>query len=138
VVITPRRLVVESSPKDGAAYLVRVYVFYIGEGELLDWQPDSWEDADAGIVRNVHTGEERSFGFMVEQSDDNYVHAVITSSPALLVAVNAYDRMYAWRTVEYKIPMERVQIPVRFLIYKKPAGTYKDTEWTVAFAPEAL
>lgn len=142
VVVMPRRMIVESSPRDGAAYMVRIYVFYIGKGKIIetdirDWRPMSYSDAEAGVVTNEKTGKKRYAGFYREQGDDSYVRLPLTSSPALLVAVNEMDGQYAWRSFEYDVPMPRIEIPLRFMLWKSTAETplYSDQAgWVVGSA----
>lgn len=141
-VIMPQRMLVESSPKDQPAWLTRVYVFYLAENETGEkatpnpWAPSSWADADAGIVRNGNTGEVRLSSYVVEQGGDNYIHAVVSSSPVMLVVVNAYDKMYAWGTYKYEIPMPEVRLPLQFDIWKKgdeSVTSYGNMRWTVSW-----
>ena len=134
--IMPRRLEVESSPRDGMAYQVRVYVFYMGEFEIdfktNPWKPESWADADMGIVRNRNTGEVRVSSYVVEQGEDNFIHAIVTSSPVMFVVVDEYDKMYAWGTFKYEIPMAQVWMPVQFQVWKKSlAEPFRDGNWMV-------
>ena len=138
--VKPRRLVVASSPDNGSAHQVRIYAFYIGQGtkesdvvEARNWRPMSYSDAEAGIITNIYTGETRSTGLFAEQGDDYSVRLTLSSSPVVLVAVNAMDRYYAWRAFKYEIPMPRMEIVVRFLLYQSTAETpeYADADWRV-------
>jgi hypothetical protein len=140
LLIKPRRLVVDSSPKDGLAYDVRVYAFYIGQGikpgdieAAKDWRPLSYSDAESGILTNIKTGEVRTTGFFREQDEDHFIRMTLSSSPVVLVAVNAMDRYYAWRVFNYEIPMPHVEIVLRFLLNKSTAETpeYRDSLWSV-------
>jgi hypothetical protein len=117
------------------AYMARVYVWYIDRKEYREnpWRPDSWADAEAGIVRHRTSGEVRSHGLAGVQDDaDGYIHIPLTRSPVLLVAVDPVNRFYAWRTYEFKIPLERVLVPVTFRTYYNMTQIpYREEEWTV-------
>jgi hypothetical protein len=138
----PRRKAFASSPPDGKAYQVRIYVFYIGRGtkpaqftEAENWRPLSYADAEAGIITNKYTGEVRSTEFFREQAEDSYIYLPLTSSPVVLVAVNEYDKYYAWRAFKYESPMPRIVISVMFDLKKSTAENpyFKDSSngWIV-------
>jgi hypothetical protein len=142
LVVMPRRMPVESSPTDGAAHMVRIYVIYIGKGkinenlDIKDWRPMSYSDAEAGMITNTKTGGVKYASLYRQQGDDSYVRLPITSSPAVLVAVNEMDEYYAWRYFEYEVPMPRMEIVLRFMLWKSTdqAPLYSDSEWTVGSA----
>ncbi len=71
-----------------------------------------------------------------QSGEDGYVHLVLTSSPVVLVAVDPVNRFYAWRTFRYEMPMPRMEIPVRFLLWRPTAEQpwYDDSEWRVVGA----
>lgn len=134
LVVQPYVKITQGSGDNTPAYLARAYVYYIEEKEFLNpnWRPESYADADAGIIRHRTTGEIRSHGLMAGQGEDGFVRITVTSSPMLLVAVDPVNKFYAYRTFQYKIPLERILIPVTFKIYQ---GTqpYKETDgWTYA------
>ncbi len=138
LVVKPRALVARDSDEAAsAAYMARVYVYYnVGrfEKDLLEWSPESYADADAGIIRNKRTGEVRSHSLVGTQSDevpDYPVHLRLSSSPVVLVAVDPINRFYAWRSFEFELPIERIIIPVKFQLWRTNEQ-YKDSEWSVA------
>ncbi len=120
--------------------MVKMYAFYIPEGDIHNWRPNSYAEAQAGIVTHQKSGKQRAHGLVAGQRDDNYIHLVITKSPVLLVTVDEFDKMYAWRTFEYEIPAAKVYIPVHFSTYKGSveAPSYDDgngkNKWTVVNA----
>ena len=101
----------------------------------MNWRPSSYADAAAGVIRHRTTGEGRSYSRMGEQDHsaeriDDYIHIPLTSSPVVLVAVDPVNRFYAYRKFEYKIPIEKILVPVTFKVWlwEQP---YKENEWTV-------
>ncbi len=128
----PRVMAVPSSPADGVGYLVRVYAFYISKEDAFakSWAPANYADADAGIIRHATTGEVRSQSLVEGQGEDDFVHLTITSSPLVLVAVDPVNHFYAYRIIEYQIPMPKLYIPVRFQLWK--TEPYTDSEWRIA------
>jgi hypothetical protein len=135
LVLQPRVMVSQGSDPLTPAYMARLYVWYITEREYLDnpWRPASWADAEAGVVRHRTSGEMRSFGLSgVQGEEDGFIHVPLTRSPVLLVAVDPVNRFYAWRTFEFKIPLERVLVPVTFrTYYNADQIPYREEEWTV-------
>jgi hypothetical protein len=136
----PRLMRVPSSPLTGRAYQVRIYAFYIGQGiklsdieEAKNWRPASYTDAEAGILTNIRTREVRTTGFFREQDDDGNIRMTFSSSPVVLVAVDAMNRYYAWRVFNFEIPFNYAEFPVRFQLYKSTLETpeYIDLQWTV-------
>lgn len=147
LVIRPRIRRVDSSPAGGeAAYQMRVYAWYIGEGEKVDtWKAESWEDADAGIITNIKTGEKRSFEFMQEQpeielgegevldDEQTYLHFYLTRSPIFLVAVDPLNKFYAYRMLETPKPMPVQRVTLMLQLWRKEVS-YKFLEWTIVNA----
>jgi hypothetical protein len=135
LVVQPRVMVSEGSDPLTPAYMARVYVWYINKKEHLDhkWRPESYTDAEAGVVRHRDTGEVWSFGLSGTQSGEKgYVHIPLTSSPVLLVAIDPVNKLYAWRTFEFRVPLESVLVPVTFRTYYRPEQfPYRDGDWTV-------
>ncbi len=135
LVVQPRVMVSQGSNPLTPAYMARVYVWYVDKKEHLDhnWRPASYTDAEAGIVRHRGTGEVRSFGLVGTQSEeDGFVRIPLTSSPVLLVAIDPVNRLYAWRTFDFKLPLESILVPVTFRTYYTPEQfPYKDGDWTV-------
>jgi hypothetical protein len=121
-----------------AAYMVRVYAFYIPENDLISikddtskWAPSSYEDADAGIIRHIDTGDVRSFGLMGKQSEDTYVHLTVSSSPVVLVAVDPVNKFYAYRAFDYLPPLrDPVRMVLQFRLYET-AAEFENSNWTV-------
>jgi hypothetical protein len=115
--------------------MVRVYAFYISEKDKdgNKWAPASFADADAGIIRHVDTGQERSWGLMgVQGEEDDHIRLTLTNSPVVLVAVYNVndDRFYAYRTFEYKPPLrEQVRMIFRFQLWRTET-TYTEIPWT--------
>ncbi|MDR2891323.1 MAG: hypothetical protein LBV18_07025 [Alistipes sp.] len=130
LVVQPYAMVSSGSDIQTPAYMARVYAFYVDEREALEfsWQPDSYTDAEAGIVRHRTTGEVRSHGLAAGQGDDDYIHLVLSSSPVLLVAIDPINGLCAWRVFKYQMPLERVFVPVTFKSYQ--STPYKENEWT--------
>ena len=140
VVIRPRVLRVQSSPSSGeAAYMVKVYAYYISEDDIENWAPASYADAESGFIRHKISGETRRSGFMREQPDyddgaldeDTYIRFTFSNSPIFLVAVDPVNKFYAWRELEYKVPLDRLTIVLRFQLWKN-AEQYKDSEWYIS------
>ncbi len=134
LVLQPRVMVSEGSNPLTPAYMARVYVWYIDKKEHLDhnWRPESYADAEMGVVRHRGTGEVWPFGLTGTQAEDGYVRIPLTSSPVLLVAIDPVNRLYAWRTFDFRIPLERVYVPVTFRTYYRPEQfPYRDGDWTV-------
>ncbi len=132
LVIQPRVMVSSGSDPLTPAYMARAYAFYIDEREYLHpaRKPASYADAEAGIIRHNTTGEVSSFNLSGAQGDDNYVHLTLTKSPMLLVAVDPVNRIYAWRTFQYEIPLERIFVPVTFKAFQ--LTPYRESDgWTV-------
>jgi hypothetical protein len=132
LVVRPYVKITSGSDDHTLGYLIRVYAFYTDEKDYLNprWRPASWVNAEAGLIRNVATGEVRSHDLMGGQSpEDGYVHLTLTSSPMVLVAVDPVNKFYAWRTFKYEVPLERLYVPVSFEIYQ---SSYKKYEWNVA------
>lgn len=131
--IRPRILTTQSSPADGqAAYMVRIYATYVPEAGKERWAPESYADADAGIIRNMDSGAARSHGLMAEQAEGSEtVDMTLSNSPVILVAVDPINRLYAYRYFEYKPPLrQEVLMTLRFLLWK-PEARYVDSYWTV-------
>ncbi len=135
LVVRPRVRPVQNSPQGGeAAYMVRVYTYYVSESDKDGWAPQSYADADAGIVRNLDTGEVRGHDLMGEQGDDTYIHITLSSSPVLLVAVDPIDRFYAWRVFEYEVPqIDPVTMVLRFQLWETRVQ-FTDSHWTMVNA----
>ncbi len=137
LVVQPRVMVSSGSDPRNPAYMSRVYAWYVDEKDAYDmnWYPASYADAEAGLVRHRVTGEVRSHGLMgVQKSDyqsveESYVHLILTKSPVVLVAVDPINRIYAYRTFRFKIPLERIFVPVTFKTYQP--GPYKENDWTI-------
>lgn len=132
LVLQPRVMISSGSAIDTPAYMARAYVYYIEQNDIRDsnWRPESYADADAGLVRHRTTGEVRSHGLTGTQSpEDSYIHIVVSKSPVLLVAVDPINRFYAYRTFEYQVPLERILIPVSFKIWQKESR--KEEGWTI-------
>jgi hypothetical protein len=123
------------------AYMVRVYATYISDADVLDegvWRPESWADAEAGLVRHRTTGEVRSHGLMgVQDEEDTYVHLILTSSPVVLVAVDQMNKFYAYRVFRYEIPLETIRVPVTFKTWQWERP-YKENEWTFVSAQSEI
>ncbi len=132
LLVRARRLPVQNSPPGGeAAYDVTVFAYYVSEGDMDRWAPASYADAESGQIRNLDTGEIRGYDLMGEQGDDTYIHITLSRSPVLLMAVNRYDRFYAWRTFEYLPPQnDPVTMTLRFLLYETRTQ-FPDSHWTV-------
>lgn len=133
LVVQPRSMISSGSDSKTPAYLARVYAFYVTEVEArnLTWIPASYEDAEAGLITHRGTGEVRTHGLAGGQGDDTYVRLTLTRSPAMLVAVDPVNRMYAYRAFKYEIPLhEPLYVPVTFKVYQS-AAPYKENEWTV-------
>ncbi len=132
LVVRPRRLPVQSSPAAGdAAYEVTVFAFYVSEKDMERWAPQSYADAQAGQIRNLDTGEVRTFSLMGGQGDDTYVHLTLSRSPVVLVAVDRFDNFYAYRTFEYLVPqVNPVTMTLRFVLWK-PEAQFTDSYWKV-------
>ncbi len=113
------------------AYMARAYVFYIDKKEFLNptRRPASYADAEAGIIRHISTGEVRSYNLSGAQGEDNYIHLPLTKSPMMLVAIDPVNRIYAWRTFQYEIPLERLFVPVTFKAYQQTP--YTENLWRV-------
>jgi hypothetical protein len=111
--------------------MARVYAWYVSEADARDfnWRPESWADADAGVVRHKVSGEVRSHGQMARQGDDNYVHLTLSQSPVVLVAVDPVNKMYAWRVFKYEMPLSKIYVPVSFKAWL--TERYKENDWTV-------
>jgi hypothetical protein len=131
LVLQPHVMISSGSDPLAPAYMARAYVFYTDDREFLtpDRWPSSYADAEAGIIRHRTTGEGTSFNLMEAQGDDTYIHLTLTKSPMVLVAVDPINRIYAWRTFKYEIPLERIYVPVSFKAYQQTP--YKENEWTV-------
>lgn len=121
-----------STPGVTPAYMARVYAFYISPEEMKarTWAPESYADAEAGIVRHIDTGEIRSTSLVGGQGEDGWVHLVVSSSPVLLVAVDPVNRFYGYRTIEYMVPLPRLVIPVHFQLWR--TEPYTDSLWWMA------
>lgn len=136
----PRLSTAPGNPTGGTAFMVKMYAWYIPNGDIHNWRPNSYAEAQAGIVTHATSGNKRSHNLVAGQGADNYVHIKITKSPVLLVAVDEFDEMYAWRTFEYEIPAPKVYIPVHFFTYRPTAEnpSYDDgngkNKWTVVGA----
>ncbi len=131
LVLQPRVMLSAGSDPRTPAYMARAYVFYVDEKEYLRpvRRPESYADAEAGIIRHVTSGEVTSYNLSGMQQGDNYIYLSLTQSPMMLVAVDPVNRIYAWRTFQYEIPLERIFVPVTFKAYQ--ATPYKENEWTV-------
>ena len=130
--IQPRLMVSAGSDIKTPAIMARAYVWYVSEKEAYDqtWIPESYSDAEAGIVRHRTSGEERSYDLWGAQSEeDTYVHITITSSPMMLVALDPVNKMYAYRSFKYQAPIEQVVVPVTFKPYQQTP--YKENDWIV-------
>jgi hypothetical protein len=113
------------------AYMTRLYGWYIDEKDIMNWRPDTFADADAGIIRHRVTHEVRSHGITASQlGEDIFISMIITRSPVLLVAVDPVSGMYAWRTFKYQIPLQTTRVPVSFKTYLD-TYPYKENEWTI-------
>jgi hypothetical protein len=133
LIVQPYVMVTSGSDVHTPGHLVRVYVFYTDQKEYLEpqWRPGSYADAEAGILRHLSSGEERSHSLVGTQSEgDGFVHITLTRSPMTLVAVDPVNKFYAWRTFKYEVPLERLYVPVSFKIYQPQP--YKEMEWRVA------
>ncbi len=129
----PRRMATQGSDTQSAANMVRLYAYYISESDAHNgnWRPESYADADAGLVRHRISGEILSHGLVREQNaDDTYIHMVVSRSPVLLVAVDPIAGFYAWRTFKYEIPLAEIRIPVTFKVWQW-AQPYRENEWTI-------
>lgn len=133
LVITPRSLVVASSPPDSPAYMITAYSYYIPEDDIENWAPQSYAEAEAGIIRNIVTGEARSHDFAREQDEDTFIRFTLSSSPVLLLAVDPVNRFYAWREFEYPVPMASMTIVLRFQLYRTEAR-FVDLKWNIVNA----
>jgi hypothetical protein len=146
LIIRPRIRISEGSAPEGeAAYQMRVYAWYITKDEKLNnlWEAASWEDADAGIITNIKTGERRSFEFLVEQpeielaegeelnDEDTYIHLALTRSFVFLVAVDPLNRFYAYRPLEMPKPMPWMRLTLMIRTWKERE---KWLDWTVTSA----
>jgi hypothetical protein len=146
LIIRPRIKISEGSAAEGeAAYQMRVYAWYITKDEKLNnlWEASSWEDADAGIITNIKTGERRSFEFLVAQpeielaegeelkDEDTYIHLYLTRSPVFLVAVDPLNRFYAYRSLEMPKPMPWMRLTLMIRIWKERE---KFLDWTITSA----
>lgn len=137
LVVQPYVMISSGSDVHTPGYMVRVYAFYTDEAEYLNpnWWPRSYADAEAGLIRHRTTGEVRSYSLSAVQDNggDGYARLILTKSPLVLVAVDPVNKFYAWRKFEYRVPLERVLLPVTFKIYQ---GNYEDTgsQWRFASA----
>ncbi|MDR2890876.1 MAG: hypothetical protein LBV18_04650 [Alistipes sp.] len=138
-VIEPRLVLMDGGNPVQPAYMARVYAFY-GLGKDVEaiqdeWYAASYPDAEAGIITNRDTDEERSFSIVGEQNtgegEDGFVHLTVTSSPVLLVAVDPLYGQYAWGVFEYGIPMPRLEFYVSFQPWKSVVP-YKEGLWNYA------
>jgi hypothetical protein len=140
LVIRPRVYPQQSTRPGGeAGYLVRVYAFYIPEGDMdinndtSKWAPASYAEAAAGVIRHTETGAERVYGLMGEQGDDTYIHLTVSNSPVVLVAVDQINKFYAYRAFEYKPPLRQsITMTLQFQIWR-PNTTYPDVKFTDSY-----
>jgi hypothetical protein len=130
LVLQPRVMLSAGSDPLTPADMARAYVFYIDEKDYLTpaWRPQSYSDAEAGIIRHNSTGEILPFNLTGAQEADNYIHITLTKSPMVLVAVDPVNKIYAWRTFQYEISLERLYVPVLFRIYQKEQ--FREGDWT--------
>jgi hypothetical protein len=146
LIIRPRIKIAEGSADAGEpAYQMRVYAWYISKEEKMnnEWEAASWEDADAGIITNVRTGERRSFEFLASQpevelaegevlkDEDTYIHLWLTRSPVFLVAVDPLNRFYAYRSLEMPKPMPWMRLTLMIRTWKERE---KWLDWNVVSA----
>jgi hypothetical protein len=146
LIIRPRIKIAEGSADAGeAAYQVRLYAWYISREERLnnEWEAASWEDADAGIITNIRTGERRSFEFLAEQpqielaegeelkDEDTYIHLTLTRTEVFLVAVDPINRFWAYRPLEMPKPMPWMRLTLMIRLWKERE---KWLDWTVTSA----
>ncbi len=132
-IIKPRLMVLDSSNPGNPAYMARAYAFYnIGKtrSEAEQWAPESFSEAQAGLITNKGSKDKRTYNLAGEQGDDTFVHLTLTSSPVMLVVVDPISRFYAYGVFEYKVPMPRMEIVVHFKewLSEKP---YQEVYWTV-------
>ncbi|MDR2912696.1 MAG: hypothetical protein LBV38_05295 [Alistipes sp.] len=131
LVVLPRLMTSAGSDIQNPAYMTRLYGWYIDEKDIMNWRPDTFADADAGIIRHRVTHEVRSHGITASQlGEDIFISMIITRSPVLLVAVDPVSGMYAWRTFKYQIPLQTTRVPVSFKTYLD-TYPYKENEWTI-------
>lgn len=137
-IVMPRTMIAQNSSPDTPSYRARVYAFYnVGKDRTQvekEWAPASYADAEAGIIRHKGSGEIRSYSLMGEQGDDTYVRLIMTSSPVVLVALDPVHRLYACGAFEYMPPMNRMQFPVHFQVWKQMEEYYKEGYWTIRSA----
>ncbi len=134
VIVMPRRAPVKASErKVEPAYQVKVFAYYMSEKEMDKWAPKTYAQAQSGQVLNADTGEIRPYNLMAQQAGDTYVHVTISNSPVMLVAVNEYDKFYAWRMLKYEIPTAKLEIVLRFMLWETTAP-YKNSDWIVSYA----
>lgn len=133
LIITPRSLPVQSSPPASPAYMITAYSYYIPADDIDNWAPRSYAEAEAGIIRHAATGQARSHDFAREQGEDTFIRFTLSRSPVLLVAVDPINRFYAWRKFEYPVPIETMNIVLRFLLWRTEAR-YTDSLWNIVNA----
>jgi hypothetical protein len=117
------------------AYRARVYACYIDETDArgVNWRPESYADAEGGLIRHRSTHEVRSHGLVGFQSEDDNIYITLTSSPVVLVAVDPVNRFYAYRVFRYEMPLDRIYVPVVFKVWQWEQP-YREGEWTVVSA----
>ena len=136
LILRPRVVTVAASLPSGgqAAYDVSLYAFYLSGSDIENWAPLSYADAASGTVRNIETGEILPYSLMGNQSDDTYVHMALSRSPVLLVAVDRYNEYYAWRSFEYKVPLNGpITMTLLFLLYQADPS---NSHWKVVRAAD--
>jgi hypothetical protein len=92
----------------------------------------SYADAEAGLIRHRNSGEVRSHSITGVQSNEEPFHIslMVSSSPMLLVVVDPIDKFYAYRVFRYKMPLERILVPVTFQVWRWQAP-YREGDWTI-------
>ncbi len=106
---------------------VKLYAF---EGSTEDWEVSSYEDALAGIITSIDSGEQKgpfAWGESVDGSDTT-LSMQLTKVEVVIVAVNPATLTYGYTS--YEVPINFPEVYVDIILYSWKDGTYTTGKWT--------
>ncbi len=115
---------------------VQLFAF---EGSTEDWEVTGYDDAAAGIITSIDTGEQKgplAWGEAVDGSDTT-LSMQLDKVEVVIVAVNPATLTYGYTS--YEVPINFPEVYVDLIFYSWKDGTYTTGKWiftTPAFEDE--
>lgn len=106
---------------------IKLYAF---DGSTEDWEVAGYDDALAGIITSIDSGEQKGPFAWGEAYDDNETTLALQLDKVevVIVAVNPATLTYGYTS--YSVPINFPEVYVDLVFYSWKDGTYTTGKWT--------